>query len=234
MQNQCELIFNVKELLKMTIKNFNELWPQVSNIWAIKRTGEPQDGEPWKVYNCRLLKRIKSSIRKDEVPENKHHKTNIRDSGQCFSEIKITFGNQIVQIERHGNKSEHTHTLSESDMVKRPESIRNLIVSEASKPYHSLDITHVVKDLAIRTLGEESGVQYLNRKEVTNIQTKIQEPITAHLLGSENFVSDIQQAIEYLKSQHYSIQQFYLTTSASERGFSIAKSEQVEKLTKYD
>src|SRR6266542_1842422 len=90
MESKRESLFNIKEPFEITVEDFAERWPHVSNIWAIKQ-GEPLSGDPWKVFNCHLLKRIKSSTRKEGVAVEKHHKTSVRDSEQCLAEIKITY-----------------------------------------------------------------------------------------------------------------------------------------------
>jgi len=195
-----------------------------------------------------MTKHTKSSTRMEGVPDEKRRKTKIREPGQCFAKIKITYlGSQMVRIERYQDSPDHTHTIEESDMLKRSEAIKNMAIGEASKQYRPPAIVTAIKELASNQFGEGSGVEYLRRDEVANIQHKIRGPIMGHLVGDDDMEKDIHQAIKYLEEQEYQVEQFHLagiitavdssststSTESRKQGFSFARPEQLEKLTKY-
>src|SRR5687768_14815815 len=83
--------FNIREPFEVTAEEFEAQWPQVDNIWSLLRSGNPDNGDPWKAYTCRLFKHSESSGRKEGVPNEKRRKTKIHEAQQCFAQIKITF-----------------------------------------------------------------------------------------------------------------------------------------------
>ena len=76
-------------------------------------------------YTCRLTKHNQSSTRKEGIPSNKRRKTKIRPSHLCFAKIKVQrfVAEGKVCVERFENSPDHTHSLEESDKVKRPQVI---------------------------------------------------------------------------------------------------------------
>ena len=160
---------------KRYAKNLYPIWPHVSNIWSIVRRNKPKNANHSEVYICCLNKRSKSSTCQEDVPTEKRRKTKIRDSDLCFAKMKVTHLSQVqmVRVEHYDDSPGHTHTLTESDILKRPEAIKNLVASEATKPYRPLEIINTIEDLASKTFGEGTGAAYLHRKEVSNIQSKL-------------------------------------------------------------
>jgi hypothetical protein len=124
--------------------------------------------------------------------------------------------------------SDHTHTLQESDSLKRPDAIKQIVAVEASKPYPPPQITTVIK-----ALGKESDlagpVQYLTTKEVANVQLKLRGPQQTHLCADGTLACDIQDSIRFLSEQGFKCTQFLAKNSY--KGFSFARSHQLEKLS---
>ena len=89
-ENKRDLLFNIKEPLEMTVDEFDELWPRVSNVWVGYDRNMLANGNSWRVWACRLAKHNKSSTRKEDIPAEKRRKTMIREGGLCKSKIKVT------------------------------------------------------------------------------------------------------------------------------------------------
>src|SRR5215204_1585653 len=81
------LLFDVDEPVELTVDEFDELWPCVSNVWVSWDRNTRANGDSWKVWICRLAKHNKSSTRKEEVPSNKRRKTLVREAGLCDTKI---------------------------------------------------------------------------------------------------------------------------------------------------
>jgi len=130
----------------------------------------------------------------------------IRPSGLCEVKIKITrlVSHQVVQVENFKDSPNHSHSLNESDRLKRPEVIKTLVKQEAAKTYPPAAIVHAVKEMAASEL--KSSVQHLNRKEVANIKYQIHGPMEAHLKGDSQLKSDILEVISYLQGQEYYVE----------------------------
>lgn len=136
-----------------------------------------------------------------------------------------------MYIERYGSTSNHTHSLQESDSLKRPNAIKDMVAAEAAKPYPPPQIATVIKDL-----GKESAVagavKYLTTKEVANMQMKIRGPQNKHLFAAGNLECDIQNSIKFLSEQGFECLRFPATKESYE-GFSFARSSQLKKLSRF-
>ncbi|RIB24864.1 hypothetical protein C2G38_2167451 [Gigaspora rosea] len=80
-----------------------------------------------------------------------------------------------VRIERFKDSPNHSHTLEDSEKIKRSQAIRSLVEQEALKDYHPPAILNAVKEYAQETLNLNESVKELKRKEVTNIKYKEQK-----------------------------------------------------------
>lgn len=89
-ENRRALLFNVNEPFELTLNEFDELWPLVSNVWVRWDHYQCVNGDSWKIWVCRFMKHNKSSTRKEGVSDNKRRKTMVRDTGLCEAKIKIT------------------------------------------------------------------------------------------------------------------------------------------------
>ncbi len=232
--------FNIAEPFEITAEEFAVHWSQVDNIWSLLRVSESEHGNPWKAYSCRLFKRSQSSTRKDGVSDKKRRRTKTRIERQCFAQIKTSFlADHMVRVERHGNSPDHTHSIDLSDIIKRPTSVRTLVVEEASKLYRPPDITLAVQEMIKTNFGENTGVEHLTRKEVANIRAKVQGSMFTHLIGDKDYITDVQDAIGHFKTNQYHVRQFHITQFITSKivpdkqGFSFATQEQLQKLVKY-
>jgi len=156
------LLFNVGSPFEVPMKEFDEhWWPLITNVWTECSHYKSADGNFfWKTFSCRFAKRTKSSSRKEGVVPDKRRKTKIRLAGICSSRIKISHDilSQMVQITRFQSSPDHTHSLRESDQLKRPQAIRRLIETEAIKNYSPPAIVRVVKEHATTQLGLAEAV----------------------------------------------------------------------------
>ena len=150
------------------------------------------------------------------------------------SRIKVSrfVSSQTLRVERHQDSPDHAHSLKESDQLKRPQAIRNLIEAEAIKNYRPPAIVQVVKESAIDQLGLAEAVHALRRKEVSNIQAKFRGPMMAHLLGNASWAADVEESTQYLLQQGYRIERFSVSRRATE-GIVFAHPAQLEKLRHY-
>ena len=82
----------------------------------------------------------------------------------------------MVRVERYDDSPGHTHTLTESDILKRPEAIKNLVANEAAKPYRPPEITNIIEDLASKTFGEQAQRICIARKSATSNQS-LEDPL---------------------------------------------------------
>jgi len=105
------------------------------NVWTSYSEGFPINCNPWKVYACRLEKRLKSSTRCDDVAPEKRRKTTIRQPKLCHAKIRVTtlVSSGMVRIEPYKNSTDHTHTIEESDALKVSQALRKAVIPEAAK-----------------------------------------------------------------------------------------------------
>ncbi|CAG8762444.1 hypothetical protein GLOIN_2v1771580 [Rhizophagus irregularis DAOM 181602=DAOM 197198] len=89
-----------------------------------------------------------------EIPIEVFNEDWIRSSNIYSVIIKVFWiaSSNVVQVERHKNSSNHTHSLSEIDRLKWPKAIRSLVEIEAAKNYSAPTITSAVKKYAILEL----------------------------------------------------------------------------------
>ena len=106
----------------------------------------------------------------------------------------------MTRIERHKDSPDHTHTLRESDRLKRPEVIQSLVKEEAIKSYPPVAIVNAIKEHATDHLNLGACVEDLTRKEVTNIKYKVRGSMELDLIGDSKLGSDISQAVSYLQN----------------------------------
>ncbi|GBC28737.2 riboflavin-specific deaminase [Rhizophagus irregularis DAOM 181602=DAOM 197198] len=171
------LLFNVEQPLELSIEEFDkEWWPLVSNIWTNFSHKNNVNGNLWEVFICRFNKPKKSSTRKEEISQEKRRVTKIRSANLCFAKIKVYryASEQKVLIERFKDSPDHSHTLEESEKLKRSQTVQNLVMQEAIKNYRPPEIVNAVKEYATEKLDLGESVKELRRKEVTNIKYKVQ------------------------------------------------------------
>ncbi|RHZ89850.1 hypothetical protein Glove_9g317 [Diversispora epigaea] len=230
-EKRC-LLFNVTCSLEIPIEDFDKnWWPLISNIWTIWGSYKQQNGDVRKDFVCRLMKHRESSIRKKEnIPNEKRRITKTRPSGLCCAKIKILWmvSLGIVKVEPYKDSPNHTHTISESDKVKRSQAIRTLVEIEAIKNYSPPAITVAVKEYATK-LGLGTSVSELSRKEVTNVKYKICGPLEAHLLCNSDLKSDILNSIAFLIEKGYRVESYYVSHQST-KGIVFAHPKQLEKL----
>ena len=65
-----------------------------------------------------------------------------------------------------------------------------------------------IKDYTGEQLGLVESIHALRRKEVSNIQSKVQGPLNAHLMGNSNLELDIKEAIAFLTGKGYQVERF--------------------------
>lgn len=156
--------FNVDNTFEVPAEEFDsEIWPLISNIWTRYNSWKCANGDFWTVYACRLMKHNKSSTRQDGIPANKRRNTSTRIEGICEAKIKITHivASQTVRVERFKDTPHHSHPIEDSDLIKTPEVIRQLVAQEASKPYTPPSIVTTVK-VKIKLVKNFSNYNKLN------------------------------------------------------------------------
>ncbi|CAG8837350.1 8387_t:CDS:1, partial [Gigaspora margarita] len=172
------LLFNVGEPFEVSMHDFDhEWWPLVSNIWTRFSYKNHSNGNSWKAFAYRLTKHNYSSGRKDGIPLEKCRKTKTRPPNLCSAKICVLrfVGAQKVQIEQYNNSLDHTHTLEESEVLKRSNAVRKLVEEEAVKNYSPPTIVSAIKDYATKKLDLGTSVKELKRKKVSNIKQKVSE-----------------------------------------------------------
>jgi hypothetical protein len=87
----------------------------------------------------------------------------IRPADICHAKIKVTrlISKKLIQIERYNNTPDHTHTLIESDRLKRSTAVRTLVMQEAIKNYPPVAIVKAVKEYANNKLDLSESVKDL-------------------------------------------------------------------------
>ncbi|RHZ71904.1 hypothetical protein Glove_249g14 [Diversispora epigaea] len=153
------LLFNINQPLELLAQEFNEeWWPLISNF----------------------------STRKEGIPSDKRQKTKIRLSHLCFTKIKVLhfFKEGKVRVERFQDSPNHTHSLEESDKVKRPQIIRKFVEQEAVKNYRPSAILNTVKEYVAEKIDLSTSVKEFRLKEVTNITHKVRRALNAPLINS--------------------------------------------------
>ena len=124
-------LFNVEQPLELSMKEFDEeWWPLVSNVWTGYSYKNNVNGDSWKVFVCCLNKHNKSSIQKEGVPYEKRRITKIWPSNMCYAKIKVQryAFEKKVRIERFKDSPDHSHSLEESEKLKRSNAVRDLII----------------------------------------------------------------------------------------------------------
>jgi len=210
-------LFNVREQFEVSTSEFEEeWWPLVSNTWTRWGSNRLANGDEWTVFACRFLKHNESSTRKEDISSEKRRKTHPRDPNQCFAKMKVTriAATLMVRIERYATTPDHSHTLEDSDRLKRSQAIKKLVEEEAVKPYASPSIAAAVKELATK-IGIETSAKNLTRKDVTNIKQKVRAPENAILIGGPDLESDIRAAMNFLLDRSYLVERFTVLQKAS-------------------
>src|SRR2546423_9727800 len=122
------LLFNVSCPLVIPMEDFDEVWwPLVSNIWTQWNSHTTVNGNIRRVFACRFAKHRESSTRsKETIPNEKRRVTKIRPSKICNVKITVWWlvSLKIVKVECYNGSSEHTHSLVESDRLKRSQTVR--------------------------------------------------------------------------------------------------------------
>ncbi|RHZ85353.1 hypothetical protein Glove_66g168 [Diversispora epigaea] len=229
------LLFNIGLPLELLVQDFDSnWWPLISNVWTGFDFKKKANGDSSQTYTCRLTKHNQSSTRKEGIPSNKRRKTKIRPSHLCFVKIKVQrfVAERKVHVERFENSPDHTHSLDESDKVKRPQVIRNLVEQEAIKNYRPPAILNAVKEYAAETMDLNSSVKELRLKEVTNIKYKVRGTLDAHLIGSPGREKNIQELIFFLEQKKYRVER-YMISNKFTHGFVFIHQKQIENLEKY-
>ncbi|RHZ85584.1 hypothetical protein Glove_64g118 [Diversispora epigaea] len=232
---KCDLLFNINHLLELPVQEFDDnWWSLVSNVWTVFNFKKKTNGDSSQIYTCHLTKCKQSSTRKEGISSNKRRKTKICPSYLCFAKIKVTrfITEGKVHVEHFQNSPNHTYSLEESDKIKRPQIIRNLVEQEALKNYRPPAILNAVKEYAAERMDLDACVKELRRKEVTNIKYKVRGALDAHLIGNPNRELDIQESIFFLKNQKYLVER-YMISHKSTHGFVFMHPNQIKNLEKY-
>src|SRR5688572_26641333 len=144
------LLFNVSCSLEIPMEDFDEnWWLLVSNIWTQWNSYTHANGNIRKDFACSFTKHQESSTRnKENIPNEKRRVTTIRPSKLCHAKIRVLWlvSLKIVKIERYKDSPNHTHSLIESDRIKRSQAVRSLVEKEAKKNYSPPAITSAVKE----------------------------------------------------------------------------------------
>lgn len=220
------------------MEDFDEnWWPLVSNVWTLWSSYKQANGDIRKDFACRLMKHRESSTRSGEnIPNKKRRITKTRPSKLCQAKIRVLwlFSSKIVKVERYRDSPNHTHSLIESDRVKRSQAIRTLVEKEAVKNYSPPAITSAVKEYATE-IGLGASVRELNRKEVTNIKYKVRGPLEAHLFCNSDLKSDISKSMSFLVEKGYRVENYHVSHqfANSTRGIVFAHPKQLEKLQRH-
>ncbi|CAG8583474.1 13905_t:CDS:2 [Cetraspora pellucida] len=166
-------------------------------------------------FNKQLSKPQESSGRKKNVLSENLRITWKKPTINCEARIRITWlaASNMVRIERVSGTFNHSHLMEEN---YKPPMIADVIRKEASKLY------------------EDSGVEYLKTKEVTNIKQKLVGPMNLHLVGDANLKPDILNTIKFLIENNYQVESFQKQESLEHlRGLCFANFWQIENLTRY-
>ncbi|RHZ57021.1 hypothetical protein Glove_395g66 [Diversispora epigaea] len=188
------LLFNINQPLELSMQKFDDdWWPLVSNVWTGFNLKKKANGDSSQTYTCRFTKIRESSTRKEGIPSNKWRKTKIRLSNLCFAKIKVSrfVMEKKVRVERFKDSPNHTHPLEDSDRLKCPQVIRNLVEQEAIKNYRPPAILSAVKEYVTEKMDLSASVKELRTKEVVNIKYKIRGSLDTYLIGDPERELDI-------------------------------------------
>ncbi|PKY57815.1 hypothetical protein RhiirA4_510990 [Rhizophagus irregularis] len=232
------LLFDVTCPLEIPIEDFDEnWWPLVSNIWTQWNSYKQANGNVRKDFACRLTKYQESSSRqKENVSIEKRRITKTRPSKLCHAKIRVLWliSLEIVRIERYKDSPNHTHTVLDSDRIKRSQAVQILVKNEAVKNYSPPAITVAVREYATE-LGLGTSVSELKRKEVSNIKYKVRGPMESHLFCNSDLKSDISESISFLIEKGYRVENYHVShrstkSTKSTKGIVFAHPTQLEKL----
>ncbi|CAB4490569.1 unnamed protein product [Rhizophagus irregularis] len=208
------LLFNVNQPLELSIEEFDkEWWPLVSNVWTRFSYKNNVNGDSWKVFICQFSKPNKSSTRKEGVSNKKCHITKIRLANICSAKIKVQryISEQKVRIERFQDSPDHSHTLKESERLKRSQIVRDLVIQEAVKNYRPPEIVS----------AKEGGYEH-----------KIHGSLDAHLIGNPKRELDIREAISFLEKEEYLVN-YYEIPHLSIYGFVFIHPDHIKNLEQH-
>ncbi|CAG8673063.1 20185_t:CDS:1 [Rhizophagus irregularis] len=232
------LFFDVTCPLEIPMEDFDEnWWPLVSNIWMQWNSYKQANGNVRKDFACHLTKHRESSSRqKENVSIEKRRITKTRPSKLCHAKIRVLWliSLEIVRIERYKDSPNHTHTVLDSDRIKRSQAVRILVENEAVKNYSPPAITVAVREYATE-LGLGTSVSELKRKEVSNIKYKVRGPMESHLFCNSDLKSDISESISFLIEKGYHVENYHVShrstkSTKSTKGIVFAHPTQLEKL----
>ncbi|RHZ62891.1 hypothetical protein Glove_334g17 [Diversispora epigaea] len=100
----------------------------------------------------------------------------------------------------------YTHSLEESDKIKRLQIIRNLVEQEALKNYRTPAILNAVKEYVAERMDMDACVKELRCKEIINIKYKVHGALDVHLIGNTNHKLNIQESLLFLENQKYLVE----------------------------
>ncbi|ORX85627.1 hypothetical protein K493DRAFT_360358 [Basidiobolus meristosporus CBS 931.73] len=116
------------------LEDFQEIWGLATNFWVMySRKRVLKHGAVTTTYACRFEKHKKSSTKNPHVPANKRRRTTVREPGQCRVRIvvKVTPQSTVTVVRAQSSALHHTHSIEESDLLKRNDVIRDAIRKEA-------------------------------------------------------------------------------------------------------
>ncbi|KAF9998378.1 hypothetical protein BGZ80_006797 [Entomortierella chlamydospora] len=223
-------LFNLREAIVVPTQEFkDEIWPLISNVWTQFARYKSIKGETSIIFACRLAKHRDSSSRQAGISSKKRRLTSVRAPMECKIKIRVvhTDADQMTCIERYDETPDHCHTLEDSDKVKRPQAVRQMMINEARKAYRPPAIVVAVKDLAAGQ-GLEEVNPHISRKEVSNIQATVRSSELTRLIGNADLEHDIHDALQKLRDMNYQVIRF--DTDGDYEGFCFAGTWQLGKL----
>lgn len=163
-QRQC--LFNFDKEMTFDNHTFTNLWAKIDNVYTtygIER--QRKDGSVVKLYKCRYSKSIKSEKVQVQLPKKRSSQYTVSN---CGFKLKVEKFSDRVIISNIGG-CEHTHTLEESDIYRRPTFIKQLIIQQAKYDYPCRLIKEAIQD----EYEHEEAAKFIDSKDVSNAKTKL-------------------------------------------------------------
>lgn len=171
-----QVLFECKEPLEISLKEFETYWPFIDNVWVKQRSNASREGHcTTDYYMCRLRRPTRRAPESRPLPEGKRpRKKKAREGGICNSRIKVVKfegAYSTVTIARTTNSSaEHSHDLDYSDQVKRNSGLMEFARKEAAKGYLPSSIFTKFKEEPDRLV--EAGGKFFTATDVRNVSAK--------------------------------------------------------------
>ncbi|KAK2781585.1 2,5-diamino-6-(ribosylamino)-4(3H)-pyrimidinone 5'-phosphate reductase [Onygenales sp. PD_12] len=171
-----QVLFELKEPVEMSLKEFNTYWPFIDNVWVKQRSNATKGGlTTTDYYMCRLRRATNRTTQAKPLPEGKKpRKKSVREGSQCNVQIKVIkfegAYSTITIMRTPGSSRGHSHDLDHIDKVKRNSGLIDFCRKEAEKGYLPSSIFAKFREEPEKLVA--CGGKFFSATDVRNVSAK--------------------------------------------------------------